>query len=261
MPGPADERLGRYARWLSRCSAGIVNSMITVRNVTKSVRSTSILHDVTFTARDGAVTGLIGPNGAGKTTTLRISLGLTRPDSGHVQFDGCDYRDLDPPLCAVGSVLDARSLPPRMRAADVLTYCAHTQGVAPDAERRLVHVGLDGAGRTRVASLSLGMRQRLSIAVALLGNPRNLILDEPLNGLDPGGIAWLRRLLTRLRDDGCAILLSSHIISELALVADDVVVIDAGRVRVRANLAAAGTSLDDIYRDAVSSTAREQDLA
>ncbi len=204
--------------------------MIAFENVTKTIGDRRILDDVSFTVADGRVTGFVGPNGAGKSTSMRVALGLTSAQRGQVLFDGRRYRDLRMPLREVGSLLDARWLMPNLRARDVLDYCARTQGIVPQSTRLLDLVGIGDASDRRVGHLSLGMRQRLGIAVALLGSPTHLILDEPLNGLDPSGIAWLRDLLRHLRGEGVGILLSSHVVSELALVADDLVVISGGRI-------------------------------
>lgn len=204
--------------------------MITVEKVSKTIGSRPVVENVSFTVPDGTITGFVGPNGAGKSTTMRIMLGLIRADSGIARFDGIDYRHLPVPLRQVGSLLDARGLMPNLRAREVLDYCARTQGIRPRTGELLEQVGLGGAATKRVAHLSLGMRQRLGIAVALIASPRHLVLDEPLNGLDPTGIGWLRDLLRQLRSDGCAILLSSHIITELALIADDVVIIAHGSI-------------------------------
>lgn len=204
--------------------------MITLQNVSKTIGARPILQDVSFTVPDGSITGFVGPNGAGKTTTMRIALGLTRADTGIIRFNSIDYVDLPAPLREVGSLIDAGALFPNLRARHVLDYCARTQGMSLRSAELLSLVGLAEAGNRRVRHLSLGMRQRLGIAVALIASPRHLILDEPLNGLDPSGIGWLRDLLRRLRSEGCSILLSSHIISELALIADDVVVITEGRI-------------------------------
>lgn len=212
--------------------------MITVQNVSRTIGNRTIVNDVSFTVPDGSITGFVGPNGAGKSTTMRIMLGLTHADAGVAHFDGVEYRHLPTPLSHVGSLLDARGLIPKLRAREVLDYCARTQGLALAAQELLELVGLADAGDRRVANLSLGMRQRLGIAVALIGSPRNLVLDEPLNGLDPTGIAWLRDMLRRLRAQGRAILLSSHIISELALIADDIVVLAEGRVVLAGPLSA-----------------------
>jgi ABC-2 type transport system ATP-binding protein len=210
--------------------------MITFENVTKAIGRRRIIEDVSFVVSDGRITGFVGPNGAGKSTSMRVALGLTSAQRGQALFDGRHYRGLGVPLREVGSLLDARWLMPNLRARDVLDYCARTQGITPRSASLLTLVGLAEAGERRVGHLSLGMRQRLGIAVALLGSPRHLILDEPLNGLDPGGIAWLRELLRQLKEEGVAILLSSHIVSELALIADDIVVLDKGRIVLNGTL-------------------------
>lgn len=204
--------------------------MITFENVSTTIGGRVIIDDVSFVVPDGRITGFVGPNGAGKSTSMRIALGLTAAQHGRAHFDGHDYRDLRVPLREVGSLLDARWMMPNLRARDILDYCARTQGITPRSTSLLVLVGLADAAERRVGQLSLGMRQRLGIAAALIGSPRHLILDEPLNGLDPTGIAWLREILRELRGEGVGILLSSHIVSELALIADDIVVIDKGRI-------------------------------
>lgn len=204
--------------------------MITFENVSTTIGGRAILDDVSFTVPEGGVTGFVGPNGAGKSTTMRVALGLATAQHGQALIDGRRYRDLRSPLSEVGSLLDARWLMPTLRSRDVLDYAARTQGITPRSAELLALVGLADAADRRVSQLSLGMRQRLGIAVALLGSPRHLILDEPLNGLDPTGIAWLRELLRHLRDEGVGILLSSHIVNELALVADTLVVITRGRI-------------------------------
>lgn len=212
--------------------------MIEVIGLGKSYGGRTRVDDVTFSVGDGRIVGFIGPNGAGKTTTMRTALGLEKPDSGRVLFDGLPYGELPNPCQSVGAVLDAGALISDLRAIELLGYCARVQGVdKAQAERALDMVDLGEARRRRVRELSLGMRQRLALAAALLGNPGNFVLDEPLNGLDPSGIQWLRQLLLQLRDDGAAILLSSHIITELELVADDVVLINDGVLKLRSSLA------------------------
>ncbi|MGO4858826.1 ABC transporter ATP-binding protein [Arthrobacter sp. 2MCAF14] len=212
--------------------------MIEVIGLTKSYGGRTRVDDVTFSVEDGRIVGFIGPNGAGKTTTMRTALGLEKPDSGRALFDGRPYGELPNARQHVGAVLDAGALIPELRAIELLRYCARVQGVDnARAEQVLDVVGLGGARRRRVRELSLGMRQRLALAAAILGNPGNYVLDEPLNGLDPSGIQWLRHLLMQLRDDGAAILLSSHIITELELVADDVVLINNGVLKLRSSLA------------------------
>ncbi|GAB2708646.1 ABC transporter ATP-binding protein [Arthrobacter bambusae] len=212
--------------------------MIEVIGLTKSYGGRTRVDDVTFSVGDGRIVGFIGPNGAGKTTTMRTALGLEKPDSGRALFDGRPYRELPNPRQSVGAVLDAGALIPDLRAIELLRYCASVQGVdKARAERVLAMVDLGEARRRRVRELSLGMRQRLALAAAILGNPGNYVLDEPLNGLDPSGIQWLRHLLLQLRDEGAALLLSSHIITELELVADDVVLINNGVLKLRSSLA------------------------
>ena len=230
--------------------------MMTVHSVSKTIGRRPIVQNVSFEVGDGRITGFVGPNGAGKSTTMRIMLGLTGAGSGVTRFDGVEYRRVPVPLAAVGSLIDARALIPDLRTRHVLDHCARTQDMAPRTSELLERVGLADAMDRRVRHLSLGMRQRLGIAVALLGAPGNLVLDEPLNGLDPDGIHWLRGLLRDLRSQGCAILLSSHIVSELALVVDDIVVMVEGRVVATGPLselaAARGGTLEDVYRDVVA---------
>ncbi|MDQ0028960.1 ABC transporter ATP-binding protein [Arthrobacter bambusae] len=212
--------------------------MIEVIGLTKSYGGKTRVDDVTFSVDDGRIVGFIGPNGAGKTTTMRTALGLEKPDSGRALFDGRPYGELPNPRQSVGAVLDAGALIPDLRAIELLRYCARIQGVnKARAERVLDVVDLGEGRRRRVRELSLGMRQRLALAAAIMGNPGNYVLDEPLNGLDPSGIQWLRHLLLQLRDAGSAILLSSHIITELELVADDVVLISDGVLKLRSSLA------------------------
>jgi ABC-2 type transport system ATP-binding protein len=229
--------------------------MIEVIGLTKSYGGKTRVDDVTFSVGDGRIVGFIGPNGAGKTTTLRTALGLEKPDSGRALFDGRPYGELPNPRQSVGAVLDAGALISDLRAIELLRYCASIQGVnKARAEQVLDAVGLGEARRRRVRELSLGMRQRLALAAAIMGNPGNYVFDEPLNGLDPSGIQWLRHLLLQLRDAGSAILLSSHIITELELVADDVVLISDGVLKLQSSLAGlargAGARVHVISEDA-----------
>lgn len=206
--------------------------MITFEGVTRRHRQHAVVDDVSFTARAGAVTGFVGPNGAGKSTCLRILLGLERPDDGHATIDGRPYARLRRPLCQVGASLGGAGAHPSRRAVDHLAWVAASQGLP---RRRvgevLEEVGLSGHGRQRVGRFSLGMAQRLGIAVTLLGDPPVLVLDEPINGLDPEGIRWVRDLALGRAAEGGTVLLSSHVMSELEPVADDLVVLAAGRVR------------------------------
>ncbi|MGG7507517.1 ATP-binding cassette domain-containing protein [Plantibacter sp. YIM 135249] len=210
--------------------------MITFETVSRAIGNRPIIEDISFVVPTGRVSGFAGPNGAGKSTSMRVALGLTSAQRGHALIDGRNYRDLRVPLREVGSLLDARWLMPNLRARDLLDYCARTQGVTPRSTSPLDLVGLADAGERRVGQLSLGMRQRLGIGVALLGSPHHLILDEPLNGLDPSGIAWRRDLLRQLREEGVGILLSSRIVSELTLIADNIVLINKGRIVLNGTL-------------------------
>jgi len=205
--------------------------MLTIDGLTKRHGSRTVLANVTFQALPGRVTGFLGPNGAGKSSTLRILLGLDRPASGAALVDGRPYRNLRDPLRTVGSMLDGSGAHRSRTALNHLAWVARSNGIP---KRRvsdvLEQVGLADAGRTRVSKFSLGMGQRLGLASALLGEPGALVLDEPVNGLDPEGIRWIRGLLRGHADAGGTVLLSSHLISEVAEIADDLVVITAGRI-------------------------------
>ncbi len=218
--------------------------MISFEHVTKDFRGTRALDDVSFGVPAGSVTGFLGPNGAGKTTAMRILLGHSRATSGRATVLGRRYADLDNPGYQVGSLLDASAVHPGRTGRETLAVAAQTLGVsAARVDDVLELVGLTGPeGRRFVGGYSLGMRQRLGIAVALLGRPRALVLDEPANGLDPQGIHWLRRLLRACADDGCAVLLSSHHLHETAAVVDRVVIVGSGRVLADGPLASFGTT-------------------
>jgi ABC-2 type transport system ATP-binding protein len=205
--------------------------MLDVRSLTKTFDGRRAVDDLSFTVHPGTVTGFLGPNGAGKTTTMRVAVGLTRPDRGEVLLGGQRYADLRAPLREVGALLDARAVHPRRTARQHLAVLAATHGI-PRArvEEVLGLVGLaDVAGR-RPGGFSLGMAQRLGIATALLGDPGILLLDEPVNGLDPEGVRWVRQLLRGLAAEGRTVFLSSHLMSETALTADRVVVLGRGRL-------------------------------
>ncbi|PZG21297.1 ABC transporter [Micromonospora craterilacus] len=205
--------------------------MLSVERLVKRRGSREILTDITFRAAPGRVTGLLGPNGAGKSSTLRILLGLDRADAGTALVNGQPYRHLRRPLRTVGSMLDGSGAHRSRTARNHLSWVARSNGIP---KRRVAEVldqvGLGGAGRTRVGRFSLGMGQRLGLATALLGEPEALVLDEPVNGLDPEGIRWIRGLLRGHASSGGTVLLSSHLMSEVAEVADDLVVIAGGRV-------------------------------
>jgi len=205
--------------------------LVEVAGLTKRFGAETAVDRVSFTLRAGTVTGFLGPNGAGKSTTLRMMVGLTAPSAGEALILGRRYHDLERPATVVGSIVDGVEHNPGRRAIDELRISAAAIGV-PDARcsELLDLVGLLGAERKRVGEYSLGMRQRLGIAQALLGDPRVLLLDEPANGLDPEGIGWVRGLMRRLADEGRAVLVSSHLLDEIARLADDVLVIDRGRL-------------------------------
>ena len=205
--------------------------MIAVEGLTKKFGSTVAVDGLTFAAPAGAITGFLGPNGAGKTTTLRCLLGLVRPTAGVATIDGRAYRELDEPMQRVGAVLEQTSFHPGRRARDHVRTLAHAAGIpARRVDEVLQLVGLEQYARQRVRGYSMGMRQRLSLACALLGDPEVLILDEPANGLDPEGIRWLREFLRSLAQSGRTILVSSHVLAEVAQTVDRVVIINRGRL-------------------------------
>lgn len=205
--------------------------MITVENLTKVYGSTVAVDHVSFAVRPGVVTGFLGPNGAGKTTTMRMMLGLDRPSDGAVNFDGRSYAQLDAPLRHVGALLDAKWVHPNRSARSHLRWLAASNGIA----RRRVDDVLDMVGLTDVAGkraggFSLGMSQRLGLAAAMIGDPAVLLFDEPVNGLDPEGIVWIRNFMKQLAAQGRTVLVSSHLLTEMSLTADHVVVIGRGRI-------------------------------
>jgi ABC-2 type transport system ATP-binding protein len=205
--------------------------MITVSGLTKQYGKRLAVQDMTFEVAAGRVTGFVGPNGAGKSTTMRMMVGLTRPDSGEVRYLGTAYTDLKNPARIVGSVLDARCMHPGRTARNHLRATAALSGVpAGRAEQVLAEVGLETAADQRAGGFSLGMRQRLALAGALLGDPQVLLLDEPSNGLDPDGIRWLRTYLSDFAARGGTVFVSSHLIGELSMFADDLVVVGGGRL-------------------------------
>jgi ABC-2 type transport system ATP-binding protein len=212
--------------------------MIETIELTKAYRKVRAVDDLSFTARPGRVTGFLGLNGSGKTTTLRMLLGLTRPTSGVALIDGKPFADLAQPWRQVGAVLEQGISHPGQSGRAHLTAHAMLAGVGRARVGALLdQVGLTDAAGYRTGDYSLGMRQRLAVATALLGEPPVLILDEPANGLDPEGIAWLRRLLRDHADAGGTVLISSHLLAELAQLIDDVVIIANGQVRRVAALA------------------------
>jgi ABC-2 type transport system ATP-binding protein len=216
---------------------------IEIDGLTKRFGSVLAVDDLGFRVPEGAVTGLLGPNGAGKTTTLRMLLGLVSPTAGTATIDAVAYARLTDPVRTVGAVLEASSFHPSRTARDHLRVVARAARI-PTArvDEMLEQVGLAGDATRRVGGYSLGMRQRLGLATALLGNPAVLVLDEPTNGLDPAGMRWLRDLIRTLSRDGRTILVSSHLLAEVAQTVDHVVIIDRGRLVTAAPLAELATS-------------------
>lgn len=204
---------------------------IEVRSLSKRYGSKLAVDDVSFEVPAGRVTGFLGPNGAGKSTTMRVIVGLDRPSSGEALIDGQRYAQLRLPLRQVGALLDAKSAHRSRTAVNHLRAVAATHGIGRTRVDEVIDLaGLGSVARKRVGGFSLGMSQRLGIAVALLGDPGTLILDEPVNGLDPDGVTWVRELLRDLAAEGRTVFLSSHLLTELALVASHVIVIGRGRI-------------------------------
>lgn len=225
--------------------------MIEISGLTKRHGRIAVLHDVTFVARPGRVTGFVGANGAGKSSTLRILLGLDRASAGTATFDGRSYRAIPWPMTEVGAMLDGSGAHPARTAWAHLGWVAASNRIP---RRRigevLEQVGLADAAKQRTGAFSLGMGQRLGLAAALLGDPHSLVLDEPVNGLDPEGVRWIRSLLRGHAARGGTVLLSSHLMAELAETADDVVVISAGTIRATGalpDIVAGHDTLEDAY--------------
>ena len=205
--------------------------MIDAQHLSKRYGERLAVDDLTFTVQPGVVTGFLGPNGAGKSTTMRMILGLDAPTSGHVTVNGKAYRDLPAPLHEIGAMLEARAIHTGRSAYNHLLAMAQTHGIPRRRVDEVIDmVGLQSVARKRAGGFSLGMGQRLGIASALLGDPSTVILDEPANGLDPEGILWIRNLLKRLAADGATVFLSSHLMSEIALTAEHVIVVGRGRL-------------------------------
>jgi ABC-2 type transport system ATP-binding protein len=204
---------------------------VDVRGLSKSFGAVRAVSDLSFTVEPGSVTGFLGPNGAGKTTTLRMLLGLMHPDAGTATFDGAPYASLTDPLRTVGAVLETAFHPGRSGRNHLRVYCRAAGLPMSRADEVLIQVGLADAGDRRAGGYSLGMRQRLALATALLGDPSVLVLDEPANGLDPEGIQWLRGFLRHLaHEQGRTVLVSSHLLSEVEQTVDRVVIVGAGRL-------------------------------
>jgi len=224
--------------------------MIVAAGLTKDYREKRAVDDLSFTVKPGVVTGFLGPNGSGKSTTMRLILGLDAPTSGDVVVNGKHYRDHRAPLHEVGAVLEARAVHTGRSAYYHLLALAQTHGIGKARVNELIDlVGLHEVARKRAGKFSLGMGQRLGIATALLGDPHTLLLDEPVNGLDPEGIHWIRTLLRSLAAEGRAVFVSSHLMSEMAVTADHLIVIGRGRM-------IADTSVAEFVRRASGSIVR-----
>lgn len=205
--------------------------MIEATGLSKSYGSTRAVDDLSFNVRSGVVTGFLGPNGSGKSTTMRMIMGLDRPSAGSVTINGQRYEDLRWPLREVGALLEAKALHPGRTAYNHLRALAQSNAIPRRrVDEVLAMVGLEGVSRRKVGKFSLGMSQRLGIAAALLGDPGVLLFDEPVNGLDPEGIIWVRTFLQSLAAEGRTVFISSHLMSEMALTATDLVVIGKGRL-------------------------------
>jgi ABC-2 type transport system ATP-binding protein len=224
--------------------------MIEAQNITKRYGEKTAVDDLSFTVKPGIVTGFLGPNGAGKSTAMRLIVGLDAPTRGRVTVNGKLYRDHAAPLHQVGTMLEARAIHTGRSARNHLLALAQTHGIPGTRVDEVIDlVGLQEVARKRVGSFSLGMGQRLGIASALLGDPETLILDEPVNGLDPEGIRWIRNLLRNLADEGRTVFVSSHLMSEMSLMADQLIVVGRGKL-------IADTTVEDFISQASSDTVR-----
>lgn len=227
--------------------------MIEVQHLTKRYSRTVAVDDLSFTVRPGRVTGFLGPNGAGKSTTIRMILGLDRPTSGTALIDGRPYTALEHPLTCVGALLDAGAVHPSRSAFHHLLWMAKAGGVPTSrVDEVLAETGLAGVAGKAARTFSLGMRQRLGVAAALLGDPDVLILDEPVNGLDPEGVIWIRELVKRVAGEGRTVLVSSHLMTEMALTAEHLVVIGRGRLLADTSVkefvaASEGSTLEEAF--------------
>lgn len=231
---------------------------IELDRLTKRYGAVTAVDELSFTLQPGTITGFLGANGAGKSTTLRMLLGLTRPTAGRATIDGLPYAALDHPSRRVGALTDPDVFHPRRSGRNALRVLARTAGLTDRrVDEVLEAVELTAAARRRVGGYSMGMRQRLGLAAALLGDPETLILDEPANGLDPSGVHWLRGLLRELAGQGRTVLVSSHQLAELARTVDDVVVIDRGRLVTHGSMQAlteahSAATLEDLFLGLIS---------
>jgi ABC-2 type transport system ATP-binding protein len=227
---------------------------VEARGLTRRFGATTAVDGLSFRVEPGRVTGFLGPNGAGKTTTLRMILGLYTPSAGQALVGGRPYRDLHWPVRLVGALLDAGAAHPGRRARDHLAWLAASNRLPASRVGEMLELtGLTGVAAKRVGSFSLGMRQRLGVAAALLGDPAVLLLDEPVNGLDPEGVLWIRTLMRSLAAEGRTVLVSSHLMSEMELTADHLIIVGRGRLLADTGLgefvrtAGPGASLEDAY--------------
>ncbi|MEX3632630.1 ABC transporter ATP-binding protein [Rothia sp. LK2492] len=211
--------------------------MLEVRNLIKKYGDKTAVNDITFTVPDGRVTGFLGPNGAGKSTTMRMLVGLEKPTNGMALVDGQKYRSLVSPLTSVGALLDAKAMHPGRSGRAHLRSLALTHGIPTRRVDEVIELtGLTTAARKKVRGFSLGMGQRMGIAASLLGDPQNIILDEPVNGLDPEGVIWVRNLARHLASQGKCVLISSHLMSEMSQTADDLIVIGRGKILANSSM-------------------------
>jgi ABC-2 type transport system ATP-binding protein len=239
--------------------AGARDPVVTVRSLTKRYGDLVAVDDLTFSLHAGTITGFLGPNGAGKTTTLRLLLGLAEPTAGEALVFGRRYRELDDPAGRVGAVLESSDFHPGRSGRDHLRALAIAAQIPPDrVEEVLALVELEAPADRRVKTYSLGMRQRLGLAAALLGDPELLVLDEPANGLDPAGVHWLRRFQRWFAEQGRTVLISSHMLAEAAQTVDQVVIIDRGRLVASGRLdelTERGGTLEDVFLELTGGSA------
>jgi ABC-2 type transport system ATP-binding protein len=245
--GTSDQRLGV----IRPVAASTGDAVVSCKTLTKRYGDLTAVDDVTFSLHTGTITGYLGPNGAGKTTTLRMLLGLAEPTLGEALVFGRRYSELQQPVRHVGAVLESNDFHPSRNGRDHLRTLALAAELSPRrVDEVLELVELEGVATRRVRTYSLGMRQRLGLAAALLGDPQLLILDEPANGLDPAGVRWLRTFLQALAAQGRTVLVSSHLLAEVAQTVDQVLIIDHGRLLARGRLdelTSNGQSLEDVY--------------
>jgi ABC-2 type transport system ATP-binding protein len=235
---------------------------IAVEALTKRYGTVTAVDDLTFELAPGRITGFLGPNGAGKSTTMRLLLGLAKPTSGRATINGRPYRELRDPLRHIGALIDPNVFHPGRSGRTALRIAARPARIPDQRVEELLHlVGLGSAAHRRAGGYSQGMRQRLALAAALLGDPETLVLDEPANGLDPEGVHWLRGLLRGLAAEGRTVFVSSHLLAELAQTVDDVVIINQGQLVAADSMAellegTSASSLEDLFLDATSADAR-----